>query len=389
MTYFVTGIGLISALGNNSYQSWHRLFAGETGITRSPVFPDRPLALAIPSLGSPQALLDRALEMAIIDAGWQLPLEECGVAIASSRGYQSQWERWATGGEGERERGREGEREAGAFSTPHSTLYTSLSWLDTLPHMLSVRVARQVGATGPVSSPMSACTTGLWAIALGCEWIETGQCQRAIVGATESCITGLNLAGFDRLGALAKTGAYPFDRQREGMVLGEGAAVLLLEAAPPSSRKSYGRILGFAFGNDAYHPTAPAADNLVAANTVRLCLQRSHLLPDEVSYIHAHGTGTRLNDEREARLVESLFPQGVPISSTKGATGHTLGASGAIGAAFCLLALQQQVLPPCVGLQDPEFDLDFVLKARNQYLETALCLGFGFGGQNAAIAFAR
>jgi 3-oxoacyl-[acyl-carrier-protein] synthase II len=236
---------------------------------------------------------------------------------------------------------------------------------------------------------MSACTTGLWAIAQGCEWIATGQCQRAIVGATESCITALNLAGFDRLGALATTGAYPFDRQRQGMVLGEGAAVLLLESDTLSARKAYGQVLGFAFGNDACHPTAPATDNLAAANTIRLCLQRSQLLPSEVSYIHAHGTGTRLNDEREARLVEGLFPQGVPISSTKGATGHTLGASGAIGAAFCLLALQQQVLPPCVGLKEPEFDLDLVLEARSHYLETALCLGFGFGGQNAAIAFAR
>ncbi len=321
--------------------------------------------------------------MAVADAGWQLPLEECGVAIASSRGYQSQWERWAVGGEGERGRGGEGEQ------GQQGENFTALNWLDTLPHMLSVKVAHRVGATGPVSSPMSACTTGLWAIALGCEWIETGQCQRAIVGATESCITALNLAGFDRLGALATTGAYPFDRQRQGLVLGEGAAVLLLEADPSSSRKSYGRVLGFAFGNDAYHPTAPAADNLVAANTVRLCLQRSYLVPQEISYIHAHGTGTRLNDEREARLVEALFPQGVPISSTKGATGHTLGASGAIGAAFCLLALQQQILPPCVGLQDPEFDLDFVLKARDRWLETALCLGFGFGGQNAALAFSR
>ncbi|MBW4620979.1 MAG: beta-ketoacyl-ACP synthase [Cyanosarcina radialis HA8281-LM2] len=384
MTCLVTGIGLISALGNNSYQSWHRLLAGETGITRSPVFPARPLALVNPpSLGSPQDLLDRALEMAVADAGWQLPLEECGVAIASSRGYQSQWERWAVGGEGERGRGGEGEQ------GQQGENFTALNWLDTLPHMLSVKVAHRVGATGPVSSPMSACTTGLWAIALGCEWIETGQCQRAIVGATESCITALNLAGFDRLGALATTGAYPFDRQRQGLVLGEGAAVLLLEADPSSSRKSYGRVLGFAFGNDAYHPTAPAADNLVAANTVRLCLQRSYLVPQEISYIHAHGTGTRLNDEREARLVEALFPQGVPISSTKGATGHTLGASGAIGAAFCLLALQQQILPPCVGLQDPEFDLDFVLKARDRWLETALCLGFGFGGQNAALAFSR
>jgi 3-oxoacyl-[acyl-carrier-protein] synthase II len=369
----VTGIGLICALGNSCHQSWQRLLAGETGITQQQPFPKlplQPLAVVLPQTTSPNALLDHALEMAIADAGWNLPLEECGVVIGSSRSYQKTWEKWAAG----------------------NFLEEAFPWLETLPHMLAVRVARHVKATGPVSSPTSACTTGLWAIAQGWEWLKTGQCKRVIVGALESCISPLNITGFSQMGALASTGAYPFDRQRQGMVLGEGAAVLLMEIqeeAPLNSRKSYGQVLGFAFGNDAYHVTAPDPDYQVAAATIQRCLQRSKLLPEEISYIHAHGTGTRLNDQREAHLVEALFPKGVPISSTKGATGHTLGASGIIGSAFCLLALQQQILPPCVGLKDPEFDLNFVLNAQISSLETALCLSFGFGGQNGVVAFAR
>jgi 3-oxoacyl-[acyl-carrier-protein] synthase II len=312
----------------------------------------------------PDVLLQQALDLAVADAGWDLTLPDCGVAIASSRGYQLLWEQYARTGKGD--------------------------FLATLPHMLAVQVARQVGTTGPIASPMSACTSGLWAIAHGVEWLQMGMCRRAIVGATESCITPLNLTGFSQLVALAATGAYPFDKHREGIVLGEGAAVLLLEAVPKGRsypEKAYGRVLGYAFSNDAYHPTAPNPDYQLAANTIKLCLQRSKVSLASVGYIHAHGTGTRLNDRREAGLIQSLFPQGVPVSSTKGATGHTLGASGMLGAAFTLLAMEQQVLPSCVGLFQPEFDLDFILEARHQTIETALCLGFGFGGQNGVVAF--
>ncbi len=120
---------------------------------------------------------------------------------------------------------------------------------------------------------------------------------------------------------------------------------------------------------------------------VKQCLDRSGLSAEDIGYIHAHGTSTQLNDRSEARLIQSLFPQGVPVSSTKGATGHTLGASGALGAVFSLLALKHQILPPCVGLKEPEFDLDFVTSTRSASLRHALCFSFGFGGQNAVLAF--
>ncbi|MGB6170249.1 MAG: beta-ketoacyl-ACP synthase, partial [Geitlerinemataceae cyanobacterium] len=186
------------------------------------------------------------------------------------------------------------------------------------------------------------------------------------------------------------TGSYPFDRRREGLALGEGAAILVLESAELARRRHapiYGRILGFGVTADAHHICATEPGGKSAKVAVKHCLDRSGLSAEDIGYIHAHGTSTQLNDRSEARLIQSLFPQGVPVSSTKGATGHTLGASGALGAVFSLLALKHQILPPCVGLKEPEFDLDFVTSTRSASLRHALCFSFGFGGQNAVLAF--
>jgi 3-oxoacyl-[acyl-carrier-protein] synthase II len=238
---------------------------------------------------------------------------------------------------------------------------------------------------------MAACATGLWAIAQGADLIRSGQCQRVIAGAVEVPITPLTLAGFFKMGALAARGAYPFDERRQGFVLAEGGAVLVLERSDlAASRdvKIYGQVLGFGATVDAYHVSSPNPDRGVAMAAVRECLRHSDRSVQDIDYVHAHGTATRLNDQAEARLLQALFPQGVPVSSTKGATGHTLGASGALGAAFSLLALHQGVLPPCVGLGQPAFDLDLVTTARSRPVDTALCFSFGFGGQNAALALA-
>ncbi len=141
--------------------------------------------------------------------------------------------------------------------------------------------------------------------------------------------------------------------------------------------------------NDACHPNAPDLNGTSGLVAIEQCLQRSQLSPQDIDYIHAHGTGTKLNDKNEAKLIKKMFPQGVAVSSTKGATGHTLGASGALGLAFCLMALKHQILPPCVGLKEPEFNLDLVKVARKTKVKNALCLSFGFGGQNVVIALGR
>ena len=396
MEITVTGIGLVSALGDSLEATWLRLLAGESGISLQQPFPElepRPLAPIDSVSASVTSLTLLAAKAAIKDAGLKPPLPDCGVAIGSSRGCQGYWEELGRLYRSDRLptfnsfENNSFEKRLGERSLPVRPL-----WLETLPNAAAIAAARLLEATGPVLAPMAACATGIWAIARACELIETGQCQRAIAGAVEAPITPLTLAGFRQMRALAKTGCYPFDWRREGLVLGEGGAVLVLESAELAKSRSarvYGQIKGFGFTADAYHGNAPEPGGKAAKSAIRQCLDRSHLSTSDIDYIHAHGTSTKLNDKCEARLIEMLFPQGVPVSSTKGATGHTLGASGALGAAFCLMALQDGILPPCVGCEEPEFDLDLVRVARRRAVENALCLSFGFGGQNAAIALRR
>ncbi len=368
----VTGIGLVSALGASLETSWQQLITGKSSIQLHQPFlklEPRPLAL----IGKQPAGLTRLTQLvvaaALEDAGLVPPLPDCGVVIGSSRSQQGAWEQLAQ------------------LSTNGQIVLEQ--WLDTLPHMNAIFCARQVGASGSVLAPMAACATGIWALAQGFELIQTGQCQRAIAGAVEAPVTPLTLAGFNRMGALARTGAYPFDRQREGLVLGEGAAVFVLESAELAKQRSarvYGQVLGFGLTADAYHANKPEPGARSAIAAVKQCLDRSGLSPSDIDYIHAHGTATQLNDRNEAQLIQYLFPQGVPVSSTKGATGHTLGASGALGVAFCLMALKHQLLPPCVGLKQLEFDLDLVTAPRQGEIRQVLCFSFGFGGQNAVVA---
>lgn len=368
----VTGIGLVSALGKSLETSWQQLITGKSSIQLHQPFPKlepRPLALIGKQPAELTKLTQLVVASALEDAGLVPPLPDCGVVIGSSRSQQAAWEQLAQ------------------LSTNGQIVLEQ--WLDTLPHMNAIFSARQVGASGSVLAPMAACATGIWAIAQGFELIQTGQCQRAIAGAVEAPVTPLTLAGFNQMGALARTGAYPFDRQREGLVLGEGAAVFVLESAELARQRSarvYGQVLGFGLTADAYHANAPEPGGRSAIAAVKQCLDRSGLSPSDIDYIHAHGTATQLNDRNEAQLIQYLFPQGVPVSSTKGSTGHTLGASGALGVAFCLMALKHQLLPPCVGLKQLEFDLDLVTAPRQGEIRQVLCFSFGFGGQNAVVA---
>ncbi|MFM7712548.1 MAG: beta-ketoacyl-ACP synthase [Microcystis sp.] len=369
MNVVVTGIGLISSLGNLS-QSWQRLLEGKTGITRQQLFSDLP-ALPLGLIGHKPAFLEDLTKIALIaaleDAKLTPPLKDCGVTIGSSRGCQGLWEQMAATGIVE-------------------------NWLDSLPDRASVLTARLIETGAPVLAPMAACATAIWSIAQGVELIKMGECDRVLAGAIETPITPLTLVGFEQMGALAKTGCYPFDRAREGLVLGEGGAILVLESEERALSRNapiYGQILGYGFTCDADHLSAPAVDNRSATKAIELCLHRSQLRKDEINYIHAHGTSTRLNDEREANLIASIFGSQVAVSSTKGATGHSLGASGALGVAFCLMALKNQLIPPCVGVRESPFQLNLTRSAVNFSLHNCLCLSFGFVGQNAAIAVGK
>ncbi len=387
MDVVVTGIGLLSTLGELQ-TSWRGLLQGRSGIRLCQPFSNlspRPLALIDRTPSHLNVLIEQVVSAALQDASLSLPLPHCGVVIGSSRGYQGDWEQVAC---------QFYDRYQSNTKSPETVLNSTFlhRWADSLPHMGAIATARQIGSTGPVLAPMAACATGLWAMAQAFELIQTGQCQQAIAGAAEAPITPLTLAGFQQMGALAKTGSYPFDRDREGLVLGEGAAVMVLESAAFAKHRGapiYGRVLGFGMTADGYHVSAPAPNTKSAIAAVKQCLASSKLPPEAIDYLHAHGTGTILNDRNEANLIQTLFPAGPPISSTKGATGHTLGASGALGAAFCLLALKHQTLPPCVGLQQPAFDLTLIRASRPQMLKHVLCFSFGFGGQNAVMALGR
>lgn len=365
--------------------SWQKLLFCQSGIQMFQPFPElepRPLALIGKQPSGLTTLTQLVVTSALKDAGLVPLLPDCGVVIGSSRSYQASWEQLA------RQAGTQTQSAAGKDGCVPDLEH----WLDTLPHMSAIAVARQVGSDGPVLAPMAACATGIWAIAQGFELIQTGRCQRVIVGAVEAPVTPLTLAGFKQMGALARTGAYPFDRRREGLVLGEGAAVFVLESVELARRRSasvYGQLLGFGLTADAYHANKPEPGGRSAIAAVKQCLDRSSLSPADIDYIHAHGTATQLNDRNEAQLIQHLFPQGVAVSSTKGATGHTLGASGALGIAFCLMALKHQLLPPCVGLKEPEFDLDLVTVQRHAETRLVLCFSFGFGGQNTVVALRR
>ena len=411
----VTGISLVSALGKSLADTWQQLLAGKSGIHIYQPFPElepRPLGLIDKQPAQVGVLTHQLVASVLKDAGLVSPLPNCGVVIGSSRSHQATWEemaRWmyleVESGGSVRSRGsiRSGGSEINIFP-PHPS-YSILTgsryasthpayscWLDTLPHMNAIAAARQIGATGIVLAPMAACATSIWAIAQATFLIQSGQCQQVLTGATEAAITPLTLTGFQQMGALAKTGAYPFDLHREGLVLGEGGVMLILESAESAKQrqaKVYGKILGFGLTTDAYHPNTPEPAGKSAIAAIKQCLERSHLTPKDIDYIHAHGTATEINDKTESKLIQKIFPQSVPVSSTKGATGHTIGASGALGVAFCLMALQQQILPPCVGLKHPEFDLNLVKEACKTKVQRVLCFSFGFGGQNAVIALEK
>jgi len=398
MDVVVTGIGLVSALGTLE-TSWKRLLSGESGIERDQPFLElerRPLALIGTKPADLITLIRQVLADALQDANLILPLPDCGIAIGSSRGFQTNLEQLASVGirqeeeeRGKKEEEREKKKEGRALPIPDYQLpITHSQFVNFLPHMGAMAAARAIGSTGPVLAPMAACATGLQSIARAVDLIRTGECQRAIAGAVEAPITPLTVAGFNRMGALANAGCYPFDENREGFVLGEGGALLVLESAELASRrgaKIYGRVSGFGLTNDACHVIAPDRGGKSAIAAVNQCLKRSNLAAVDIDFIHAHGTATELNDRHEARLIQKLFHPRVAVSSTKGATGHTLGASGALGVAFCLMSIKYQMLPPGAGMKKPAFELDFVRCARSAIVRNAVCLSFGFGGQNAAI----
>jgi 3-oxoacyl-[acyl-carrier-protein] synthase II len=394
----VTGLSLTTALGPSASATWKKLMAGESAIALRQPFLDLapgPLAMQGKMPLALGAMTQALVQAAWADAGFDYAQPsghqhnyaqpsgnqqgfgaDCGVVMGSSRSYLRTWEAMAF-------EQRQGQAIQG-------------DWLAALPHGPALIAARGVGSLGPLLAPMAACATGVWAIAQAADLIRGGQCSRVVAGAVESPITPLTLTGFRKMGALATTGCYPFDRRREGFVLGEGGAVLVLETAALAEQrgaKIYGKILAAGITNDSHHVSSFDPSYAMGRRALAQCLQRSGLTSEAIDAVHMHGTSTVQNDRMEASLIAQLLGQQIPVMATKGATGHTLGASGALVVALSLLSLQRQALLPCVGLQDPDFGLNFVHQGReitaDERLEHMLCFSFGFGGQNAVLALSR
>lgn len=270
-----------------------------------------------------------------------------------------------------------------------------------IPNAAAGEVAIALKAGGPSLAPATACASGATAVAVARDLLLGGSCDVVVAGGAESVLTPLVVTAFARMGALStRSGdpagaSRPFAADRDGFVIGEGAAMLVLEREA-GARARGGRpralLTGAGSSTDAHHPTAPAPDGYGAQRAVQAALDQAGWAPSDVDHINAHGTSTRLNDAMETTLISRLFPHRPPVTAPKGVVGHTLAAAGAIEAVATVLTLEGSVIPPIANLDalPDAFPLDCVTKEpRHRRVETALSHSFGFGGHNVALAFQR
>ncbi len=265
-------------------------------------------------------------------------------------------------------------------------------------------VALELGARGPNFAPVSSCAAGTDAIGLAYHTILRGAALAMLAGGTEATISPLGMAAFDALRAMSRRNddpagaSRPFAADRDGLVMGEGAAVLVLErldVALARGARPLAEIVGYASTDDAFHITAPAPDGEGAMMAIKRALESAQMSPDEIDHINAHGTATQLNDPIETAAIKAALGQraySISVSATKSMTGHMMGATGALESIFCVLALQDGVLPPTINLHspDPACDLDYVPNvARRQAICAAMNNSFGFGGHNSVLIFRR
>jgi 3-oxoacyl-[acyl-carrier-protein] synthase II len=273
-----------------------------------------------------------------------------------------------------------------------------------IPNMPSGHISMRIGCKGPNLTQTTACAAGTHAVGEAFRHIAYGDCDAAITGGTESVICPLAVGGFSAMKALSTrnddptAASRPFDRDRDGFVISEGAGMLVFEELEAAKRRGatiYAEIIGYGQSSDAYHIAAPPEDGEGAARCMAAALRDARLNPEDIDYINAHGTSTPLNDRCETLAIKTVFgahAYRLAVSSTKSMTGHMLGAAGGIEAAFTALSLHHGILPPTANLQnqDPDCDLDYVpLTARTKRIETAMSNSFGFGGTNGVVVFRR
>ena len=271
-----------------------------------------------------------------------------------------------------------------------------------LPDMASGQVSMLLGAKGPNFATVSACASGGDAIGQSAKMIADGTSKIAITGGTEAAICPIGIAGFNSCKALSKNNqepekaSRPFDAKRDGFVLGEGAAILILESlesAESRGAKPLAEIIGYGATGDAHHITQPAPEGEGGARAMKIALENANISPIDIDYINAHGTSTPMNDKYETAAMKTVFQEeayNIPISSTKSMTGHLLGASGALEAAITLLSIINGTVPPTINLEnpDPDCDLDYTPNlSKKGNIKSAMSNSFGFGGHNCSLIF--
>jgi 3-oxoacyl-[acyl-carrier-protein] synthase II len=404
----VTGLGTVCPVGNSAQEAWSSIVAGKSGITRITHFDPSPFASQIAGevkdfdvskvLSAKEARrfdvfihygMAAAIE-AIGDAGLAATpenAERIGINIGSGIGGLPTIE------ETHKTLLESGPRKISPFFIPGAII-----------NMVSGNLSIMFGFKGPNLAMVTACTTANHCIGESMRLIEYGDADVMIAGGSEACVCALGVGGFSAMRALSTrnddpaTASRPWDKDRDGFVLGEGAGVVVLEEEEHAVRrgaKIYCRLGGYGMSADAHHMTAPCEDGEGAARSMVNALRSGGIDPAEVDYINAHGTSTPLGDIAESIAVKRCFgdhASRIAVSSTKSMTGHLLGAAGGIEAVFTALAIKHQIAPPTINIfdQDPQCDLDYVPnQAREMKIRVALSNSFGFGGTNGTLAFGR
>jgi 3-oxoacyl-[acyl-carrier-protein] synthase II len=403
----ITGMGAVTPLGNDLPTTWRRMVAGESGVDRIRAFDPSPFTVQIaaevkddydPAGAAPAKelrKLDRnvlfalsAAKEAVEDAGLNgLDPERVGVVVGN-----------CIGGFNELMRQYDVLRERG----PERVSPTFLA--NVLVDSASGQIAIELGIRGPNYAVVSACATGSHAIGEAAELVRQGDADVILAGGTEGCIHPLILAGFCTMRGLAtgngnpQGAARPFDALRDGFVMGEGAAVMVLEeleAARARGARIYAEVLGYGASNDAHHMLQPDPESGGVVAMMRAALQRAGVDPGQIDYINAHGTGTPLGDLAETQAIKEVFGDHsyeLAISSTKSMLGHMFGAAGAIEAIACALAIHEGTIPPTINYEnpDPDLDLDYVPnEARRAEVRVALSNAMGLGGHNGCVLLGR
>lgn len=404
----VTGIGLVSPLGIGTEVTWEGLLQGKSGIAEVTSFDTTGITSRIAGevLDFEPALYmkrkdvkkaDRFIQLAMAAA--QFAMESSGLVIDDSNAKRTGVAiGTGIGGLPLIERMHDvlkakGPERISPFFIP-----------GLIVNMAAGQVSIRYGARGPNTAPATACTTGLHAVGDAFRQIQLGFADAMITGGTESVLTPLAVGGFCAMRALSsrndepEKASRPWDRDRDGFVIGEGSGVVILEELERALERDapiYAEIVGYGMSADAYHISAPHPDGIGAQEVMRAALQDAQLAPDSVDYINAHGTSTFLGDLAEVNAIKAVFgdhAHRLAISSTKSSTGHLLGASGGLECGILALALRDQVLPPTLNLDNPDegCDLDFVPHvARKTNFSVGLTNSFGFGGTNGALIMQR